>query len=566
MHSTMQDVPLSVARMLKHSSSTHGTSAVGTWDGERFVRTTYAEIGSRAARLACSLRNELGIRSGTQPEAAQSVIGSLMWNNSRHLELFLAVPSMGAVLHTLNVRSAKAQLAYTIDHAPDEVIVVDGELTGLLASVLPQLSGTLRHIIVAGPGDRSPLTDYAGTVHDYEDLIARHPTDYPWTEELDERTAATMCYTSGTTGEPKGVVYSHRALYLQSLHLIGPDGWSISGRDTILPVAPMYHVNGWGLPYAAAHLGATLLLPDRYLQPRPLARMIQKGRPTFAAGVPTIWTALLQELHEGSYDMTSLQRVAVGGSACPPTLMDTYMDEYRIDLVHFWGMTETLGLASAAVPPSGLTPAQELPYRRSQGRFPAYLQYRLTGSDGDPVAHDGETVGELELRGPSVADAYHGGAGHPPIRPDSGFRSDGWLRTGDLGTVTPDGYLTLTDRTKDVIKSGGEFISSVDLENLLMEHPAVLEAAVIAVPDDHWGERPLAALAFSEGAQARPEELGAFLRQRSPSWQVPDWWTVVPAIPKTSTGKADKKLLRRQYAEGTLRAVKAERHPRAQND
>ncbi|MFK8844963.1 long-chain-fatty-acid--CoA ligase [Streptomyces sp. Ac-502] len=566
MQSTMQDGPLNVARMLKHSCAAHGSSAVKTWQKDRFVRTTNAAIGARAARLARALRDELDVRTGIRPEADQSIVGSLMWNNSRHLEVFLALPSMGAVLHTLNVRVGETQLAYTINHAPDEVIVVDGELTGLLGSALPHLTSALRHIIVAGPGDLEPLSKFTGTVHDYEDLLARHSADYPWAEELDEHTAAAMCYTSGTTGEPKGVVYSHRSLYLQSLHLISPDGWNISARDTILPAVPMFHVNGWGLPYAAAHTGATLLLPGRNLQPGPLARMIEQGRPTFAAGIPTIWTALLQELREGSYDRSSLQRVTTGGSACPPALMKAYRDEHGIDLLHIWGMTETLGLASAAVPPSGLTAEQELPYRHSQGRFPAYLQYRLAGPDGEPVAHDGATTGELELRGPSVTGAYHGGPGQAPVQPDSSFRADGWLRTGDLGTITPDGYLSLTDRTKDVIKSGGEFISSVDLETLLLEHPAVFEAAVIAVPDDHWGERPLAALAFHEGTEADPQELSTFLAQRTDSWKLPEYWAVVPAIPKTSMGKNDKRLLRQQYAQGNLRTVKVKRHSHPRTD
>ncbi|GCD41892.1 long-chain fatty acid--CoA ligase [Streptomyces paromomycinus] len=564
MHSTMQNVPLSAARLLRHSTSTHGDSLVATWRGDHFERTTYGQVGRRAAQLARALRDELGVHTGTRPEADQSVVGTLMWNNSRHLESFLGVPSMGAVLHTLNVRITTQQLAYIINHAGDEVVVVDGDLTGQLGAALPHLSGKLRHIIVAGAADPEALAHFTGFVHDYEDLLAQHPADYPWAEDLDERTAAAMCYTSGTTGEPKGVVYSHRALYLQSLHLVSPDGWNMSARDTVLPIVPMFHVNGWGLPHSAAHVGAALLLPDRHLQPRPLAQMIEQGRPTFAAGVPTVWTALHQELGTGRYDTSSLQRVATGGSACPPALMRSYHDRYGIDFVHSWGMTETLGLASAAIAPSGLPAEQQWSYRSTQGRFPAYVQYRLTAPDGETVPHDGVSTGELELRGPSITGAYHGGTAGQPARPTDSFSPDGWLRTGDVARISRDGFLTLTDRAKDVIKSGGEFISSVDLENRLTEHPAVFEAAVIAVPDPHWGERPLAALTYCEGACAQLRELSDFLAQHLSAWQVPEQWAVLPAIPKTPVGKIDKKLLRQQYADGALPVARLERRSRAE--
>ncbi|MFF5438898.1 long-chain-fatty-acid--CoA ligase [Streptomyces achromogenes] len=564
MHSTMQDVPLSIARIMRHSVRTHGGTAVGTWHGDRFVYTTYAAVGARAARLAHALGDRLSIRTGKRPQERQSVVATLMWNNSRHLEVFLAVPSMGAVLHTLNLRMDARQLAYIINHAGDEVVVVDQSLVGLLGNVVRDVTPSLRHIVVAGEGDWGPLSGFDGEVHDYEELLAGRPDAYPWADELDERTAAVMCYTSGTSGEPKGVVYSHRALYLQLLHLISPDGWHISARDTVLPVVPMFHVNGWSLPHAAAHTGAALLLPDRHVQPATLARMIQDGGPSFAAGVPAVWTALLEELRQSRYDISSLRRVAAGGSACPPALMREYQERYGVELVHSWGMTETLGLASAAVPPARPAGDGEWPYRFTQGRFPSLVEYRLTGPDGARIPHDGESTGELELRGPTITGAYHGGVEDGPIRPEGSFSPDGWLRTGDIGRVSPDGYLSLTDRSKDVVKSGGEFISSIHLENVLLEHPAVFEAAVIAVPDPRWGERPLAVVALHEGADVEVSELSAFLAARvTPAWHVPEQWAVVGQVPKTAVGKNDKKLMRHQYAEGALPVVRSER-PSAQ--
>ncbi|MEV4342370.1 long-chain-fatty-acid--CoA ligase [Streptomyces sp. NPDC049590] len=560
MHSTMQDVPLSIARILRHSVNTHGRTAVGTWQGDRFDYTTYASVGARAAQLGHALRDKLGIRTARRPQERQSVVATLMWNNSRHLEVFLAVPSMGTVLHTLNVRMDAQQLAYIINHAGDEVVVVDHRLVGLLGSVIRDGSPSLRHVVVAGEGDLGPLSGFRGEVHDYEELLAGRPEDYPWADDLDERTAAAMCYTSGTSGEPKGVVYSHRALYLQLLHLISPDGWHISARDTVLPVVPMFHVNGWGLPHAAAYTGAALLLPDRHVQPAALARMTEVGRPSFAAGVPTVWTAFLDELRQNRYEVASLRRIATGGSACPPKLMRMYQEEYGIELVHSWGMTETLGLASAAVPPARLADDEQWSYRFSQGRFPALVEYRLTGQDGTRVPHDGESTGEVELRGPSITGAYHGGAEAGPLRPEGSFSPDGWLRTGDIGRVSPDGYLSLTDRLKDVVKSGGEFLSSIHLENALLEHPSVFEAAVIAIPDARWGERPLAVVALHEGADVDASELSAFLAARVTSaWHVPEQWAVVGQVPKTPVGKNDKKLMRHQYAEGALPVVRVER-------
>ncbi|MFJ1705457.1 long-chain fatty acid--CoA ligase [Kitasatospora sp. NPDC088346] len=548
MYSTMQDVPLTVARILAHGSTVHGGSTVTTWTGAEPVTRTYAEVGARAAQLAHALRDELGV-------ADASVIATLMWNNAEHLEAYLAVPSMGAVLHTLNLRLPSHQLSYIVNHAADRAIIVDGSLLPLLAGVLPQLNPTLRHIVVNGEGDRSLLDGFAGTVHGYEELIADRPTAYPWQTDVDERRAAALCYTSGTTGDPKGVVYSHRSVYLHCLQVNAADSFGLTSRDLALPVVPMFHVNAWGLPHAAFMSGANLLMPDRHLQPKPLAEMIDRFRPTVSAAVPTIWNGLLDELDAGSYDTSSIRMVVIGGSACPPALMKGFRDRHGIQVVHAWGMTETSPLGTFALPPGGLTPEQEWPYRITQGLFPASVEARLIGPAGERMPHDGVAQGELEVRGPWIAGAYFAGAGQQPERPEDKFSEDGWLRTGDVGTITADGYLTLTDRAKDVIKSGGEWISSVELENHLMAHPEVAEAAVVAVPDDKWGERPLATVVLRPGAAAGLPELRAFLAERIASWQLPERWAIVPAVPKTSVGKFDKKVIRAEYADGLLEVV-----------
>ncbi|MET9612974.1 long-chain fatty acid--CoA ligase [Kitasatospora indigofera] len=545
MFSTMQDVPLTVARILVHGSTVHGRSTVTTWDGTGPVVRTYAEVGARAARLAHALRDELGVTGDDR-------VATLMWNNAEHLEAYLAVPSMGAVLHTLNLRLPAHQLSFIVNHAADRVIVADGSLLPLLAAVLPQLNPTLQHIVVNGEGDRSVLAGFAGTVHDYEALIEGRPAEYPWRTDIDERQAAALCYTSGTTGDPKGVLYSHRSVYLHCLQVIAADSFGLTARDTVLPVVPMFHVNAWGIPHTAFMSGADLLMPDRFLQPKPLAAMIDRIKPTVSAAVPTIWSGLLDELDAGDYDTSALRMVVIGGSACPPALMKAFQDRHGISVVHAWGMTETSPLGTFALPPGGLTTEQEWPYRLTQGLFPASVEARLAGPSGEFMPHDGAAAGELEVRGPWIAGAYYGGAGNDPERPDDKFSEDGWLRTGDVGTITADGYLTLTDRAKDVIKSGGEWISSVELENALMAHPEVAEAAVVAVPDEKWGERPLATVVLRPGAVAGLPELRAFLAERVASWQLPERWSIVPAVPKTSVGKFDKKVIRASYAADEL--------------
>ncbi|MEU7281274.1 long-chain fatty acid--CoA ligase [Streptomyces sp. NPDC045431] len=546
MLSTMQDVPLTVTRILHHGMTIHGTSQITTWTGDPTAphRRSFAEAGARAARLAGALRDELGVTGDER-------VATLMWNNSEHIEAYLAIPSMGAVLHTLNLRLPAEQLIWIVNHAEDRVVIVNGSLLPLLAPLLPHLP-TVEHVVVSGPGDRSLLDGAAPRVHDYEELIADRPDTFDW-PELDERAAAAMCYTSGTTGDPKGVVYSHRSIYLHSMQVNMAESMGLTDKDTTLVVVPQFHVNAWGLPHATFMTGVNMLMPDRFLQPAPLAEMIESERPTHAAAVPTIWQGLLAEVTARPRDLSSMARVTIGGAACPPALMEAY-DKLGVRLCHAWGMTETSPLGTMANPPAGLSAEEEWPYRITQGRFPAGVEARLVGPGGDHLPWDGESAGELEVRGPWIAGAYYGGANGEPLRPEDKFSADGWLKTGDVGVISPDGFLTLTDRAKDVIKSGGEWISSVALENALMAHPEVAEAAVVAVPDEKWGERPLATVVLKEGASADYAALRAFLADEMAiaKWQLPERWAVVPAVPKTSVGKFDKKVIRRQYADGEL--------------
>ncbi len=541
MRSTMMDTPLQVSRLLEHGSTVHGTAEVVTWTTDGPRRTSYAEIGAIAARLANALRDELGI-TGDQR------VGTLMWNNAEHLAAYLAVPSMGAVLHTLNLRLFPEQLIYVVNHAEDRVIIVDSTLIPLLAGVLSHL-GPLRHIIVVGGGDIAPLAAAAGgrvAIHRWEELLRGRSDRFTW-PVVDERDAAALCYTSGTTGNPKGVAYSHRSIYLHSMQVCSMEAFGLGPHAKVLAVVPMFHAMAWGLPYAAFLSGASLLMPDRFLQAAPLATMIGSERPTLAGAVPTIWTDLLAYLDANPTDVSSMTEVIVGGSACPPALMHAFSERHGIEIIHAWGMTEMSPLGSVSRPPAGLTGPDAWAYRYTQGRVPASVDARIVGPDGSVMPADGKSVGELEVRGPWITQSYLGDA-----EPDPEKFHDGWLRTGDVGVLSPDGYLTLSDRAKDVIKSGGEWISSVDLENALMAHPAVLEACVVGVPDDRWGERPLATVVLREGATATAAELRDYLATSVARWQLPERWAFIQAVPKTSVGKFDKKRVRAQYAEGDL--------------
>jgi len=542
--STMMDFPLTVPAILRYGARLFGDKEVVTCAGDEPARRrSYAAVGERAARLANALRS-LGV-DGDQR------VATFMWNNAEHLEAYLAIPSMGAVLHTLNLRLSADQVGYIATHAGDYAVIADASLIPLLAKFLP-LADTIKHVIVSGAADNAALASLAGAgreVHSYEELLAAVPNSFDW-PDLDERSAAAMCYTSGTTGLPKGVVYSHRSTYMHSMAVCTANALAVTEQDRVMPVVPQFHANAWGLAYAALMSGADLVMPDRFMTPAAIAKLIETEKVTVGAGVPTIWQGLLAHLRAVGGDMSSLRTLVCGGSALPEAVMRAYTDEFGIEMTHAWGMTEMSPLGSVAREPVGVTGEAVWVYRASQGRLLCGVEGRLTGNDGDVLPSDGKAVGELEVRGPWITASYY-----LDDAPDK-FH-DGWLRTGDVGTLDEAGFVRLTDRAKDVIKSGGEWISSMELENVLMAHPSVAEAAVIGVPDETWGERPLAAVVLrADAPTTTPDELRSFLGERVPRWQLPERWCFIAEVPKTSVGKFKKTTLRDQYAEGALEVTK----------
>ena len=541
MRSTMMDIPLTITSIMRYGTSVFGDREVVTCTEDGTRRRTYAEAGRRAARLANGLRR-LGVGAGQR-------VGTFMWNNTEHLEAYLAVPSMGAVLHTLNIRLAAAEVAYIVTHAEDSAVIVDASLVSRLAEILPH-APTVKHVIVSGaqPGQTPGAQELAGvSVHSYEELLAAEPDSFDW-PALEETSAAAMCYTSGTTGYPKGVVYSHRSSYLHSMGACLGNTFALSERDRVLPVVPMFHANAWGLPYASLMSGAALILPDQYMQPAVLVRLIGDEHVTVAGGVPTIWAGVLAHLQADGGDLSSLRLVVAGGSAVPHAMQARFETEFGVRMLQAWGMTETSPLGSLAHPPAGLTKEQEWQYRDSQGRVMCAVEARLAGDGGATLPLDGEAVGEIEVRGPWITGSYY-------KDDDPAKFHDGWLRTGDVGTLDEHGFIRLTDRAKDVIKSGGEWISSMALENILMAHPDVAEAAVFGIADEKWGERPLAAVVLRSGAQVTAENLRAFMAEQVPRWQLPERWCFVAEVPKTSVGKFSKRAMREAYAHGQYEVV-----------
>jgi fatty-acyl-CoA synthase len=541
MYSTMQSFPLTITAILRHASGVHGARKVTTATGSGYRDCTYAQLGQQAAQLANALRR-VGV-TGDQR------VATFMWNNAEHLAAYMAVPAMGAVLHTLNIRLFPEQIVYVANEAEDQVVLVDLSLAKLLAPILTDLD-SVHTVIAVGEGDLAALGESGKTVLRYGDVIAAESTEFDW-PDIDENCAAAMCYTSGTTGNPKGVVYSHRSSYLHSMAVCTSNGIGVGASDCVLPIVPMFHANAWGLPYAALMAGADLVLPDCHLDARSLVDMIEKLRPTVAGAVPTIWNDVMHYLDQNpGYDVSSLRIVPCGGSAVPVSLMRTFEDKHGVQIRQLWGMTETSPTATMAWPPPGTPDEEHWRFRTTQGQPICGVEARIVDDDGRVLPNDNNAVGELEVRGPWITGSYY--RGHDASKFDSG-----WLRTGDVGRIDERGFVTLTDRSKDVIKSGGEWISSVELENCLVGHPDVVEAAVVGVPDERWQERPLAVVVAKEGSAVDAGDLRNFLADKVVRWWLPERWTFVDEIPRTSVGKYDKKTIRSRYADDVYKVSEA---------
>ncbi len=496
-------------------------------------RTTMGACARRARRLASALRR-LGVDDGDR-------VATLLWNQPEHLELYFAVPLMGAVVHTLNPRLHPDELSFIVADAEDKVIVIDETLLEPFEGF--RSAQEFEHVVVVSHSGSVPdgMTAYESLIESGEEM------EWP---ALDERCAAAMCYTSGTTGRPKGVLYSHRSTVLHSLNSALPDTIGVSSRDTVLPVVPMFHANAWGIPYGAAFAGAALVLPGPKLDAINVLDLLADERVTVTAGVPTVWMAVLQALdaEPERWDLSALDRLIVGGSAVPRSMLEGF-DRHGLTIIQAWGMTETSPLGSVCRLPVELQDApmeDQYDYRARQGIPAPFVDIRARGDDGEMIPWDDETMGELEVRGPWVAAGYWRGRGTEK------FTEDGWFQTGDVVKIDSFGCIRICDRAKDLVKSGGEWISSVDLENMLMAHPCVAEAAVIAVPDEKWGERPLAAVVLKEGEQTTPEELRQHLSQEFAKWQLPERFEFIDAIPRTATGKFKKTDLRERFVKATV--------------
>ncbi|MBM3517471.1 MAG: long-chain-fatty-acid--CoA ligase [Alphaproteobacteria bacterium] len=536
---SMMDRPLLVSSLIEHAARNHGEREIVSRSVEGPIhRYSYAALARRAKQLAHALDRHLGIAPGDR-------VATLAWNGYRHLELYYGVSGMGAVLHTMNPRLFPDQLAYILNHAADTCLFLDLTFVPLAEALAPSLD-TVKAYVIMTDAAHMPATTLPGALC-YETLLAGQPDTRPW-PPLDERTASSMCYTSGTTGHPKGVVYQNRSTVLHAYAACSVDALAISCRDSILPVVPMFHVNAWGIPYAAAMTGAKLVLPGPKLDGASLHELMEAERVTMSAGVPTVWLGVLGHMRESGERFSTLERVVCGGSAVPRAMIEAFEVDHGVHMLHAWGMTEMspLGTVCAFKPGMAELPAAErFAIQEKQGRAVCGVELKITDDAGRALAHDGKTFGNLWARGPWVCQAYYKDEGGEAF-------DDGWFNTGDVATIDAQGYMQVVDRAKDLIKSGGEWISSIEIENLAVGHPAVREACVVAVKHPKWDERPLLLVVPAAGRTIDKPQMLAYLAGRVPNWWLPDEVLVVPELPHTGTGKLIKSQLRAQYRDYIL--------------
>ncbi|WP_299660663.1 long-chain-fatty-acid--CoA ligase [uncultured Ruegeria sp.] len=534
----MMTQPLLISSLIDHAERYHGQTEIISVETDGTVtETNWAGIAQNSRRMASALS-----KLGLQP---QDRIGTLAWNNRRHLEIYYAVSGAGFVCHTINPRLFPEQLTYIINHAQDRVLFFDATFLPLVAALHGHLT-EVQHYVLMGARDEEAASQVPGLVF-YDELIETGDDDYTW-PDFDENTASSLCYTSGTTGNPKGVLYSHRSTVLHSFASNTKDVIGFSAMDVVMPVVPMFHVNAWGSPYASAMSGSRMVMPGPGLHGEALVDLIDTYGVTLAMGVPTIWQGLLAHAAKCGTKLESLNRTVIGGSACPPSMIETFRETYSVDTVHAWGMSEMSPLGTTNYPMAkhlGMPLEAQYKLRESQGRPPFGVELKIVGDDGNDLPHDGETQGDLMVRGHWVLDSYF-------HMQDEALLQDGWFATGDVATLDPDGYMTIRDRSKDIIKSGGEWISSVELENIAVAHPQLATAAVVGVPHPKWDERPLLVAVKVEGEEPTEQDLISFFDGKIAKWQVPDKVVFVEALPLNATGKVLKRNLRADFSDALM--------------
>ncbi len=535
MHGLMMQQPLLISSLLTHAERHHGDQLVVSRRVEGDIhRYTYRELAARSRRMAKALA-ALGVKHGDR-------VGTIAWNGYRHLELYYAVSGSGAVLHTLNPRLHPDQVVWIADHAEDKVLCFDKTFLPLVEAVASRLA-TVKHFVLMADKSHMPAESKIPGLLCYEDLVGGQDDRYEW-PAIDEHSASSLCYTSGTTGNPKGVLYSHRSTVLHTFASALPDALGLSARDAILPVVPMFHVNAWGLPYSACMVGAKLVFPGPGLDGKSLHELFESEGVTVSAGVPTVWQGLLAHVQSQGLKFSTMRRTIIGGSACPPAMMDAFEDAYGVQVIHAWGMTELSPIGTVGIlkgHQEALGQKEQRAVKAKQGRGVFGIDMKIIDGNGQALPWDGKASGELMVRGHWVIDQYLKGEKSPLV--------DGWFPTGDVATIDADGFMNITDRSKDVIKSGGEWIGSIDLENIAMAHPAVAMAACIAARHPKWDERPLLIVVKKPGQEVSREELLAFYEGKIAKWWTPDDIVFVPEIPLGATGKVQKNRLREQFGE-----------------